>query len=344
MFVDLSKPVEIKPNIYWIGSVDENTSLHCNPYLMIEGDEAVLFDPGSTLHLAATLNKLLMITDLEKIKYVVVTHQDPDLCGAIPELERMGGKFQIATHAKAAVLIKHYGVKSKFYLVSRTLNDRKLTLDSGRVLKFYPAWFCHFPGAFVTYDHTSKVLFSGDLFGGLSTVWSLFANETYVHAMNAFHENYMPSNQILNLVLSQLDDLAIDIIAPQHGSIINNNVDYHIDALRSLQCGVDFLMSPPDQAEKLKSSEGGYTEIVEAVIKRERSVLGDGKIASVLKKVAIEVDSKWKMVGDEYSFGDLERLMKALVDEFGPITIMYCRMKVQKIAQAKNLRLPKMLQ
>ncbi|VAX23043.1 hypothetical protein MNBD_NITROSPINAE02-151 [hydrothermal vent metagenome] len=342
MSVDVSKPVEIAENLFWIGAEDPDSSFHCNPYIMLDGDEAVLFDPGSMLHVDTVLKKIFSLCDLKQIKHVVVTHQDPDLCASIPFLERMSNaNFKIVTHAKAAVLIKHYGVRSEFYMVSRSLNDRKLILDSGRVLQFYPAWFCHFPGAFVTYDIKSKVLLSGDLFGGLSKEWSLFANETYVDAMNAFHENYIPSNQILNLVLAQLDELPIEIIAPQHGSIIRENINFYIDALRSLPCGMDYIIRPVlSDEEQTIETEGGYTDLITAVIKREISVVGEKKVMRALEKTNVELNAQGKVIDDEHTFGDFERLLDALVAELGPIALMYCRMKVQKLAAEQGLVLP----
>jgi hypothetical protein len=41
------EPVSIAEGIYWVGYSDKNRGLHCNPYLIIEGDEAVLIDGGN---------------------------------------------------------------------------------------------------------------------------------------------------------------------------------------------------------------------------------------------------------------------------------------------------------
>ena len=40
-------PIEIAEGIYWLGYTNNNVGLHCNPYLIREGDEAVLIDGGS---------------------------------------------------------------------------------------------------------------------------------------------------------------------------------------------------------------------------------------------------------------------------------------------------------
>ena len=34
-------PIEITDGVFWLGYAAENIGLHCNPYLIREGDEAV---------------------------------------------------------------------------------------------------------------------------------------------------------------------------------------------------------------------------------------------------------------------------------------------------------------
>ena len=40
---------KIAEGIYWVGGIGQDGGLHCNPYLIIDGEEAVLIDPGSVL-------------------------------------------------------------------------------------------------------------------------------------------------------------------------------------------------------------------------------------------------------------------------------------------------------
>ncbi len=241
---DLSNPVEIAKDIFWVGFDDASAGFRCNPYILNDGDETVFFDPGSVPHFPIVLSKVIKATRLERIKHVIVTHQDPDLCAALPRFEELvagtGGSFNICTHTRASLLISHYGTRSGFYRVDA--NDWRLTLQSGRKLQFIFAPFLHFPGAFMTYDEKSKILFSGDIFGGFSFDWNLYANEYYEEAVKAFHENYMPSNRLLRHTMDKLDSLEIDMIAPQHGSIIRKeDVRHYIDVLRNLECGGDLF-------------------------------------------------------------------------------------------------------
>lgn len=45
--IDYGNTVEIAAGIYWVGYYDPQSGLHCNPYLIIDGDEALVIDCGS---------------------------------------------------------------------------------------------------------------------------------------------------------------------------------------------------------------------------------------------------------------------------------------------------------
>lgn len=241
--IDLAAPVQVAEGIHWIGFNDKEAGFRCNPYLLVDAGQAILFDPGSIPHYPIVLSKLARLISFDQITHIVVTHQDPDLCGAIPRFEELvygvGGSCEIVTHTRASVLIAHYGTRSPFYCVDQ--NGWTLQLESGRELKFVFTPYMHSPASFMTFDKTSGVLFSGDVFGAFSFDWSLYANDHYKEAMKAFHENYMASKQIVASAMSKLENLDIKIIAPQHGSLIDKDVDGYIKTLKNLECG-DYLL------------------------------------------------------------------------------------------------------
>lgn len=335
--------VELGKNLYWVGHIDECSMFNSNPYLMIDDKEAVLFAPGPTSHTNSILEKITSLTDAKNIKYVIICQPDPDPYGLIPSLEKTNGsKFKIVTHTKNAIIMAHEGVQSEFYLIDH--NNWKLELSSGREIKFLPAPFCSSPGAFMAYDENSKTLFPGDLFSGLSPDLDLFAGDRYKESMFAFHENYIVSHKILITALKPLSDLNIDMIAPQHGKIIKDDAVNYIEALRSLHCGIEYIDPFPktDKGPASLRGEKKHTELVEAVVKREIKMLGKEKALNVSRSVSIEVDDSGNLKG-KYGIGDLDRLLKAFKDEYGPIAIMYCRGVVQKLAKDQNLPLPEII-
>lgn len=267
----------------WVGAKDSTGSLQCNPYLLVEGDEAVLFDPGSVLDVETVAANVASIVPLDKVKYVVLHHQDPDLASAVPRLEALGMRFTIVTHWRTWSLVRFYGVKSPAYMLDK--HGYALTLATGRVLQFIPTPYLHFPGAVATYDKKAKFLLSSDLFGAFQPTWSLYADDGYMEGMKAFHEHYMPSHEILKPVMEIFSCLELNAILPQHGSIILKNIPDYIEALRTLECGT---MLGPVVARK--EAEGEYRLPVEKSLLRIASLFGRDIAAAIGEKLGIEFD------------------------------------------------------
>jgi flavorubredoxin len=237
---DYMEPIEVAPGIYWAGFYDEQASFHCNPYLLVDGDEAVLFDPAGVIDYPKVASKVLSVVEAGQINYIVVHHQDPDLCASIPLLEDVisNKNLKIVAHSRARILIHHYGVQSEFYEVDQ--HQYSLTLESGRCLRFLTTPFCHSPAGIVTYDEKEKILFSSDLFGAVSRDWHLFARAGYQQQMESFHQGYMASHQHLEAVINHLSKLDLRMILPQHGSIIQEAmISPCMEFLKELRCGID---------------------------------------------------------------------------------------------------------
>ena len=220
---------------FWVGSKTMADGLQCNPYLLIDGEEAVLFDPGSVLDVEEVVANIASVIPLEKVKFVVLHNQDPDLASALPRLVALGLHFTVVTHWRTWSLIRFYGVDASPYLIDE--HGYLLKLSSGREIQFIPTPHLHFPGAVVTYDKKAKFLLSSELFGAFTPTWSLYAGEDYVEGMKNFHEHYMPSHEILKPIMELFSFIDLVAILPQHGSVINKNVKSYIDILLNLECG-----------------------------------------------------------------------------------------------------------
>jgi len=260
------EPVNIAEGIYWVGYADKNRGLHCNPYLIIEGDEAVLIDGGNRDDFSTVMLKILR-TGLKpsQITRLIYQHYDPDLCGSLPQLEAIinSDALRIISHPENNVFIHYYSSKTE-KLDLREL-DNHYDFATGRRLKFYATPYCHHPGSFVTYDTKTKTLFSSDLFGSFDTKWELLL-ELYdacrecrdlnacplnltkcaVTGIVRFHQTIMTSNRALANSLNTIENLNIDRIAPQHGSIISTKEDVkaiirHLRAVKNI--GIDYLLS-----------------------------------------------------------------------------------------------------
>lgn len=237
---DYDNTAAVTRDIHWVGYYDREAHLHCNPYLLIDEKEVVLFDPGSIPHFPIVMRKVIDLVNPRNISLIVTSHQDPDVCGNLAVVEDVVERpdLKIAAHGYAVRLIRHYGLRSEFYPVEE--HDFKFTLQSGRVLEFIHTPYLHAPGAVMTYDRRTRSLFSGDIFGAVSREWSLFAGDNFLEPMGDFHRVYMPSNSILKHCMEGLEQYELDRILPQHGSILEGeNIRKALDYLKALPCGLD---------------------------------------------------------------------------------------------------------
>ena len=98
---DYSNNVAITREIYWVGFYDEEAHLHCNPYLLIDEQDVVLFDPGSIPHFPIVMRKVIDLVKPSDISLIVACHQDPDVCGNLAVMEDVIGRpdLKIAAHS-----------------------------------------------------------------------------------------------------------------------------------------------------------------------------------------------------------------------------------------------------
>jgi len=328
--------MQIADGIYWVGFYDASAALQCNPYLLIDHNEAILFDPGSVLDFQYVYENIKSLIPIERIKYIVLHHQDPDFCSSVPLFEKAGAKFTIVTHWRTQTIIKYYGITSDYYLVDE--HNFSLTLMSGREIQFVPTPYLHFPGAIASYDTDTKTLFSSDLFGAMSSNWDLFAGEDYIEKMKTFHEHYMPSNDILRPVMETLLLMDISIIAPQHGSIINKDVSKHIKTLRDLECGV--FLNP---VKKNLKKAGGYAGICGEVIKRYVTIYSQIDVMQALEGLEIELgDPVYEIKDYNYSGVELwENIFENIYLKKGVKWLTVIEPLVERLSKEYELPIPR---
>ena len=281
--MDISGNIMIAEGLWWVGDDLYSGDLHCNPYLLLDKGSAILFEPGSVLDVEVVMAKVKRLVPLEKLEAIVVSHQDPDLCSAIPIFEQNGFSGCICCHERAATIIQFYGVKSPFYYVDQ--HNFQYQMKNGKDLRFLYAPYLHFPAAIMTYLPKQKAVISGDLFGAITNDWHLYAPEDYQESMITFHEIYMPSHEILDSAMNQLLQLDINLICPQHGSIIARDCKKYIEILKNLDCG--FFLKP---LRKNLVEAGGYLQLCDQIIKRYFSIYGIKKIRETFEDSGFTLD------------------------------------------------------
>ena len=136
--LDYQNPILIAPGVYWVGFHDKPSGLHCNPYVVTDGDEAVVIDGGSRPDFPTVMMKILQAgVDPSKVKALIYHHYDPDLCGSLPNYENMIDRDDliILSAQENNMFIRHYSIKSK--LVSLENMNHEYEFSSGREAVLY---------------------------------------------------------------------------------------------------------------------------------------------------------------------------------------------------------------
>ncbi|MGD0945590.1 MAG: diguanylate cyclase [Acidimicrobiales bacterium] len=268
--LDTSRAIELAPRIWWVGALLPGDPFQCHVYLVEQGDESALIDPGSALTAGEVMAKVDDVVGVENLRWLVCSHSDPDIISALPALVARGLRPEaaIVTHWRDKALIRHLGVDLPYWLIEE--NGWRLELED-RALQFLFTPYAHFAGAFCTFDETSGTLFSPDLFGGfVDDDHSLFATSmAYFEQMRAFHEHYMPSGEILAHALAQIRQLPVRTIAPQHGLVIPEELVTPLtEELGQLECGIYLLARDDPDLRFLLSANRTVRDLVETLVRQ----------------------------------------------------------------------------
>jgi flavorubredoxin len=262
---DYESAIEIGDGIYWVGFYDKQAGLHCNPYLIIDHDEALVIDGGSRPDFATVMMKILQTGIApDQIKALLYQHYDPDLCGSIPNFEGIikNKDLKIISASENLMFIRHYAASSQLLPISKL--DYQYAFSSGRTLQFIKTPYSHAGGSIVTFDPQSGFLFSSDLFGSLGSEWELILKlrpecidcvnllkcpegrkNCPINDILNFHKKLMPSKKALRYSLEKILEAPFNVIAPQHGSVINNKkiMRYVFESLAALEdVGIDAIV------------------------------------------------------------------------------------------------------
>lgn len=222
----------------------EDSFLSVNQYLIVQNGVGVLVDPGSEAIFDELYDAVSGHVDIENIKFIFFSHQDPDVSGSI-------ARWAISTKAKFIMsslwvrFMSHYGFMEMSRVMSLSDHGAKLKFGS-EYLKFVPAHFLHSPGNFSLYDSKSKILFSGDIGAAVVNAPDDYKHvesfEEHVESLHGFHKRYMGSNKLCRAWVTKIEALDVAMIAPQHGFVFEDeNVGKFLDWLKELKCGSDYM-------------------------------------------------------------------------------------------------------
>ena len=224
--------------------------VQANQFLIIRHGEGLLMEPGGQRVYPALLEAVRYYLPIDRLRYVFVSHQDPDIAACAGQWLDISQATLIASRLWSRFLPHFTGLKD----YRDTLYERLLAVpDEGMRIGFgqdeivlLPAHFLHSVGNLNLYDPLSGILFSGDIGASLSPqdanrpVDDLTLHSLY---MKDFHQRYMSCGKILRLWAHMVRELQPRMIVPQHGGYFADpeTIEAFLNWLETLRCGVDLM-------------------------------------------------------------------------------------------------------
>ena len=235
---------KITADLVYVGASDRRTALFeniypiprgvsYNSYLLLD-EKTMLFDTCDESVASQFFENVAAALNGRELDYVAVHHMEPDHAATLMDLLLRYPEATVVTTAKAAQMIEQFFDKKPEQLQVVKEGD---TLSTGRhTLCFTMAPMVHWPEVMMTYDTTSKVLFSADAFGTFGALsGNLFADEMdFEHEWIADARRYFVNIvgkyglQVQN-VLKKAAALDIQMICPLHGPVWRSNLAWFIE-------------------------------------------------------------------------------------------------------------------
>ena len=158
--------------------------------------------------------------------YLIIQHMEPDHSAGIDIFLTGYPGATVVASAKAFAMMKNFfGID---YADRRIMVEEGDTLSLGEhTLTFIAAPMVHWPEVIMTYDSKDKVLFSADGFGKFGTLdteedWTCEARRYYTGIVGKYGAQ-------VQALLKKAAKLDIAVIAPLHGPVLTENLDYYLN-------------------------------------------------------------------------------------------------------------------
>lgn len=211
-----------------------------NQYLVEDGDEAFLVDPGGMELFPPFVAALSREIDLNNIKVIIASHQDPDTISSLYLWLDICPDVEILVPTPWQLFITHLSGGRDV----SPIPDEGMTVPIGsRDIELVPAHYVHSSGNFSIYDPKAKILFSGDIGAALlpKEETNVFVKDFAAHVqyMEFFHKRWMPSMEAKARWVERVRKLDVRMICPQHGAIFkDDDVARFLDWFDELEVGI----------------------------------------------------------------------------------------------------------
>ena len=228
--------MKIKDNIYYVGVNDKEIDLFEGQYIVPNGmayNSYVLMD--EKIAVMDSVDGRFGNAWIENIKntlgdktpdYIIVQHMEPDHSSSLMLFAETYKNATVVASSKAFTMMKN------FY--GNDFADRRIVVKDGDTLNlgsltlnFVAAPMVHWPEVMMTYESTTKTLFSADGFGKFG---ALDADEDWACEARRYYFGIVGKYGVqVQMVLKRVADIEIETICPLHGPILSENLGYYLD-------------------------------------------------------------------------------------------------------------------
>lgn len=229
----------------WVAIVRDparpNYLIDTNEYLVTQGGQGMLLDPGGAEIFPAVFSALSAEFDPSALSAIFASHQDPDICSSLALWLEFNPAMKCYVSWLWGGFIPHFGGVAETFV---SIPDEGMDLPlGGGLLQAIPAHYLHSSGNFHLYDRTARILFSGDVGAALLPPGEdgLFVEDFDRHIRHAegFHRRWMGSNEAKRRWCERVSRMDIDLLCPQHGAIYRGqDVQRFINWFDELQVGI----------------------------------------------------------------------------------------------------------
>lgn len=211
-----------------------------NQFMVVDGDKALLLDPGGIEVFSTMLASVLKYLDIENITDLFASHQDPDIISSLGMWDQVLPNARLHCPWLWEGFVRHFGMSNIEYV---PIPDEGGRIELNTVeLELIPAHYLHSSGNFHIYDAKAKILFSGDVGAALEPPGSdLFVDNFDLHQdkMRYFHQRWMPSEIAKKDWLNRVRKLDIQLMVPQHGRMFKgDDIQRFFDWFEKLEVGI----------------------------------------------------------------------------------------------------------
>ena len=232
-------------DLYWVGGSDRRLALFENVYPIPNGvsynayllldEKTVLLDTVDRSIADLFFENVAHVLNGRKLDYVIVNHMEPDHCAVLQDLVLRYPEVRIVCNAKTVTMIRNFFT---FDIDSRAVIVKEMdTLCTGRhTFAFVMAPMVHWPEAMVSYDATTKTLFSADAFGTFGALnGNLYADEVnfkteYLADARRYYTNIVGKyGTQVQALLKKAAAIEIETICPLHGPVWRKDIAWFLD-------------------------------------------------------------------------------------------------------------------